>query len=129
MKYIIKIVLAFFLFTALSFQYTHAKPPEETDRKSSRSEATAAFILNAEKYNSINVPENIISFQSPNGAWIQGLRCGTPHPTPKEADRIRREFNQLFSREVGRITGSRLRLLCIAAIIGEASRVRMAKVI
>lgn len=98
MKKTIKIALTFFLFTALSFQFIHANPPEEIDRQGSRSGKTAASALTSDKYYSIHTPENIISFQSPDGEWIQGLRCGTPHPTPEEADRIRREFNQLLSR-------------------------------
>jgi hypothetical protein len=84
-KYLI--LLLFFVFP---FQILHASPPEEFDRGGKDSKKTLASILTSERYLPIYTPENTVSFMAPDGSWIQGLRCGTPHPTPEEAERVRR---------------------------------------
>ncbi len=44
-------------------------------------------------YSSIYTTENAASFKASDGRTIEGIRCGTPSPTPAEADSVRNAIN------------------------------------
>ena len=86
--------LLLLLFLIFPLQIVHADAPKEFKRRVNDSNKKPASSLISERYRSIYTPENIVRFKTSDGTWIEGIRCGTPQPTPEEAARVRQEVEQ-----------------------------------
>lgn len=50
-------------------------------------------------YEPVDTLENQILLRRPDGQRQNGIRCGTPHPTPEKADSIRKDFRERLMRK------------------------------
>lgn len=98
MNYFIRINFTVLLVLTLFISVLHASPPAESSKKPLLTDKMLVSVESPQKYTSVHTSKNSVSFKATDGSWRQGIRCGTPHPLPEEALRVRNEFNQRLSK-------------------------------